>query len=161
MMHSGRRDVREANERRTIRCWRELLLWWWSRMGWFRHVHVFVLTCRCFEVPTRAGSTTANHIHRPVSARLRLLCSEPCDGLSALPHTATTLFKTARPNPMPIATSLHHTLLHPSPPARTLAFIPTIFALSRARTMATKPSLAAAEDFLSFVNASPTRMLPT
>jgi hypothetical protein len=30
--------------------------------------------------------------------------------------------------------------------------------LSSARTMSTQPSLKAAEDFLSFVNASPTRM---
>jgi hypothetical protein len=51
---------------------------------------------------------------------------------------------------------LRITLLHLAPKTP-LVVSHSEFISSRIRTMATKPSLKAAEDFLSFVNASPTR----
>jgi hypothetical protein len=60
---------------------------------------------------------------------------------------------------MPIVRPLRRTLLRFRLPTHFSTFIPHTATLSCARTMTTKPSLAAAEDFLSFVNASPTRML--
>lgn len=54
---------------------------------------------------------------------------------------------------------LRATLLQLTPTTRTCRFTSTTLILSCAlRTMAARPSLQAAEDFLSFVNASPTRM---
>jgi len=44
-------------------------------------------------------------------------------------------------------------------PVRLALTVPVALLLNPARNMSTKPSLEAAEDFLSFVNASPTRML--
>ena len=54
------------------------------------------------------------------------------------------------------SSKLRITLLHLAPTTPLVVSHPN-FILSRVRTMATKPSLKAAEDFLSFVNASPTR----
>lgn len=56
--------------------------------------------------------------------------------------------------PRPVLMLAHRALLHSRPATRLCLSTPS----TPARTMATKPSLAAAEDFLSFVNASPTRM---
>lgn len=51
-------------------------------------------------------------------------------------------------------------LLHLTPAKQRIATVASRFRASvSARTMASKPSLKAAEDFLSFVNASPTRRL--
>lgn len=83
---------------------------------------------------------------------------EPCHHLSLKPHAAAALLQTTRPNRMPKARPLRHPLLHTRPSAPDLAFFSSTLLLSCARAMSTKPSLAAAEDFLSFVNASPTRM---
>ena len=54
---------------------------------------------------------------------------------------------------------LRATLLQLTPTKRTCVLTSTPLLLSCAlQTMAAKPSLQAANDFLSFVNASPTRM---
>ena len=84
------------------------------------------------------------------------LAATDADGLQ--PHPAA-LPRQTPPNPMLIARPLPPNLLGTKLTARVLALSQSTLSLSRARTMSTKPSLAAAEDFLSFVNASPTRML--
>jgi hypothetical protein len=129
-------------------------------MGWFRHVHVSVWGVAVLRVPTRAGASQPINIH-PNSSAPSSSARYPATTSLAEPHTATAILQTSRPNPMPIATLLRRTPLHPSSTSTTpriLAFVPSSLILSHARTMTTKPSLAAAEDFLSFVNASPTRM---
>jgi hypothetical protein len=54
----------------------------------------------------------------------------------------------------PLRVALLHLTLRPCPRLATVPFIST----RTLRTMATQPSLQAANDFLSFVNNSPTRM---
>lgn len=54
---------------------------------------------------------------------------------------------------------LQTTLLHLTPFAPSIVPRPPFRLLRIHRTMSSKPSLQAAEDFLSFVNASPTRMM--
>jgi hypothetical protein len=103
------------------------------------------LTCR-----SRVHPAPPNHIHP----------------LTLAPEVALNPATASHPNPtpprpscrppaqyMPISSRLQRTLLYPR--AISLAFVQT----TCDRAMSTKPSLAAAEDFLSFVNASPTRML--
>jgi hypothetical protein len=67
--------------------------------------------------------------------------------------------QTSQPSRMPLVGLLRHTLLHSGRPTLFLTSTPYPATQSCTRVMSTKPSLAAAEDFLSFVNASPTRML--
>lgn len=73
---------------------------------------------------------------------------QPCTDLSSTPHSAFS-----QTYPMLRGQPTRATL----PQSFSVTTLP--LALSCAlRTMSTKPSLKAAEDFLSFVNASPTRM---
>lgn len=75
------------------------------------------------------------------------------------PHTAGPVDR--HPEPILMLTKLQPlraTLLPLTPTTRTCVLTSTPLLLSCAlRTMAAKPSLQAANDFLSFVNASPTR----
>jgi hypothetical protein len=98
----------------------------------------FVWACRC-------GWPAANH------------------GRTLQPPPQTPHYRgqrqTSQPSHMPMVRPLRHTLLHSGPATLFLTFNPYPVTRSCTRVMTTKPSLAAAEDFLSFVNASPTRML--
>jgi hypothetical protein len=140
----GRRDSRA-----------EVLLSLGSRMDSFRHVDrgrvwlVAVLKCPRVDRPP-----CPNQIHPLALAP----SAAPMTPATASPPNPTPPRPSCRPPAqyMPIARPLQFTLLHPGQSASvSLAFVQT----TCARAMSTKPSLAAAEDFLSFVNASPTRML--
>lgn len=137
--------------------------WWlllWSRRAWAGFVtSTLCLGYRCFEGSHARLGHLGQSSAVPCLAHVAAVLREPCDSLSSNPTHRCGPVPDLGPNPMPIARLLRRAPLYPSPPSRYLAFISSSsLSLSCARNMATKPSLAAAEDFLSFVNASPTRM---
>lgn len=111
------------------------------------HVRVSALFC-CFACVDVAFLSRANHDWRP------------------FPHRCGSWVNTKRggsqePMLMPGTAASRTVLLHLTPATRRVAILASSSStITPLRTMASKPSLKAAEDFLSFVNASPTRTLP-
>jgi hypothetical protein len=105
---------------------------------------------------------------RPISTAA--VC-DPCPSQARAPATAfrlptphltscETILHASATCPMLRTPTLRVLLLH-SRPAYTCISTTLNISSCALRTMSTKPSLEAAEDFLSFVNASPTRMCAT
>lgn len=84
--------------------------------------------------------------------------ARPGDPVNAANPTLPSQRQTATTYPMLTGPPLRVALLHFRPRSRARPVVPFIAAYT-SRAMATQPSLKAAEDFLSFVNNSPTRML--
>lgn len=113
------------------------------------------LACRCFgrscalPAPQPITAASSAHLQHHGVGRGRCLFCNPTPRGSL----------TERPEPIPMLTKLQplRALLQPTPTIRTStpSFNPLLSCALQ--TMAAKPSLQAAEDFLSFVNASPTR----
>ena len=115
----------------------------------------------CFDVPFPLD---ALETPRPISAAHRRRVEPSACSRQALnrlsidtPHRPRSAGRRCVQSLMLPSSKLRITLLHCAPTSP-LAVSHSTFISSHIRTMSTKPSLKAAEDFLSFVNASPTRM---
>jgi hypothetical protein len=123
--------------------------------------HVVAAMSACFDVPP--ASTRWRRLlqwESGMAARwsLALTFRQALDHLSIdTPHRPRSACRRCVQSLMLVSPKLRITLLHCAPTSP-LAVSHSRLILSHIRTMTTKPSLKAAEDFLSFVNASPTRM---
>ena len=123
--------------------------------------HVVAATSACFDVP----STSTRWVHviqwesrMAAEWSLALTSRRALNRLSIdTPHRPPPACRRRVQSLMLPSSKLRVTLLHLAP-TTPLVVSQSKFVLSSARTMSTKPSLKVAEDFLSFVNASPTRM---
>lgn len=119
-------------------------------------VHVWLVAVLMF-CATRAATPQpiANRVPAgPLRVAAAMHHRDPAPASLPTPHTG--LFPDRATSPMPRGPRLRAALLHLRPTCCAVTTAPFVLT-SALRTMSTKPSLKAAEDFLSFVNASPTR----
>ena len=126
-----------------------------SALGGSRRV-VLVVAVLVFLPPTRVPPRACHPIKHGKRPRPRPCQSSSRDPVTWAPSTPHRRLQPPRPIRASMLKPLQAALLHTGPRRCTYTAVPLILTCT-IRTMSTKPSLAAANDFLSFVDASPTR----